>query len=266
MCPLSPNYQEQIEKRKIGGKNARIKQNKAKILPKISYKCICEKCGKEYQIILTESQFKKKKHFFCSRSCANSKKHTEEQKIKISQQLKKYYKTHTKKQINKTYTNCLACGKQIKINKSGYCVKCRYLHLSTETKQKLSLAGRKSIEHQKETRRSKNEIDFYNLCKEKFINVLHNEPLFNGWDADIILPDLKIAILWNGKWHYEKITLKHSVKQIQNRDKIKIKEIQNCNYIPYIIKDLGKVNHKKVQFEFEKFLKYLDKNRLQINK
>ena len=63
LCPLSPNYQEQIEKRKIGGRNARIKQNKAKILPKISYKCICEKCGKEYQIILTESQFKKKKHF-----------------------------------------------------------------------------------------------------------------------------------------------------------------------------------------------------------
>ena len=32
--------------------------------------------------------------------------------------------------------------------------------------------------------------------------------IFNGWDADIILTDLKIAILWNGKWHYEKLTKK----------------------------------------------------------
>lgn len=38
--------------------------------------------------------------------------------------------------------------------------------------------------------------------------------MFNGWDADIIIEDLKIAILWNGKWHYEKITEKHSVSQV----------------------------------------------------
>ena len=82
--------------------------------------------------------------------------------------------------------------------------------------------GRKSAEIQKETRRSKNEIYFFELCKTHFNNVLHNERIFNGWDADVIIEDFKIAILWNGPWHYRKIKSNHSVKQVQNRDKIKI--------------------------------------------
>lgn len=135
-----------------------------------------------------------------------------------------------------------------------------------ETRQKLSQGGRNSIKKQGNSRRSKNEIEFFNLCKERFNNVIHNEPIFNGWDADIILLDLKIAILWNGKWHYEKIKSNHSVKQIQNRDMIKIKEIESCNYMPYIIKDLGKANHKKVEIEFKKFIEYIEKNYLQNNK
>lgn len=84
-----------------------------------------------------------------------------------------------------------------------------------------------------------------------------NEQKFNGWDADVIIEDLKIAVLWNGKWHYEKITQKHSVKQVQNRDNIKIKEIIKCGYIPYIIKDMGKYKKSFVEEEFEKFLNYL---------
>ena len=84
--------------------------------------------------------------------------------------------------------------------------------------------------------------------------------MFNGWDADIILPDLKIAVLWNGKWHYEKITKKHSVKQVQNRDKIKIQEIIQTGYKPYIIKDMGKYKVNFVKDEFEKFQKYIQSN------
>ena len=38
--------------------------------------------------------------------------------------------------------------------------------------------------------------------------------MFNGWDADIILPDYKIAILYNGKWHYEEISKQVSLIQI----------------------------------------------------
>jgi len=241
------------------------------MLPRIIYNCICEKCGNEYQIILTESQFKKKKHFFCSKSCANSRQMTEELKDKISKGVQKFlksneltFKSKIKQNFQKYY--CLDCGNEIKKTKTGYCKKCRYKHISFEARQKLSQGGKNSVKNQKILKRSKNEIEFFELCKKKFKNVINNEPMFNGWDADIILLDLKIAVLWNGKWHYEKIKSNHSVEQIQNRDKIKIKEIKSCNFIPYVIKDLGKENHKKVKMEFEKFIKYVEKTCLQTNK
>ena len=47
---------------------------------------------------------------------------------------------------------------------------------------------------------------FCKLCEQEFKDVLHNEPIFNNWDADIILKEYKIAVLWNGIWHYKKIT------------------------------------------------------------
>ena len=113
--------------------------------------------------------------------------------------------------------------------------------------------GKKSAAIQSQNRRSKNEIHFAELCKDSFVNVLTNEPMFNGWDADIILPDYKIAIMWNGAWHYKKITKKHSVEQVQNRDKIKLREIEQVGYIPYIIKDLGIENREFVIEQFNKF-------------
>ena len=83
--------------------------------------------------------------------------------------------------------------------------------------------------------------------------------MFNGWDADIILLEEKIAILWNGKWHYEKITKKHSVEQVQIRDRIKIDEILKSGFKPYIINDMGKYNKEFVNSEFEKLKNSLNK-------
>lgn len=108
--------------------------------------------------------------------------------------------------------------------------------------------------------RSKNEVYFFELCKNEFDNVLNNEKIFDGWDADVILTDYKIAILWNGKWHYEKITKEHSLLQVQNRDKIKLKKIKENGYKPYIIKDMGKYNKDFVEEKFYIFLKWFQKN------
>jgi hypothetical protein len=121
-------------------------------------------------------------------------------------------------------------------------------------KKLLSVSGLKSVTSQSCIRRSKNEILFYELCKNYFNSVESNKPIFNGWDADIIIHDCNTAILWNGKWHYEKITNNHSVKQVQIRDQIKIKEIENFGYIPYVIKDMGKFNAEFVNEEFRKFI------------
>jgi len=108
-------------------------------------------------------------------------------------------------------------------------------------------------------KRSKNEILFSELCINYFWknDILCNESIFNWWDADIIIISIKHAVLWNGIWHYKKIKKEHSLEQVQNRDNIKIKEIVNSWYIPYIIKDMWKYNKKFVNEEFNNFIKYI---------
>lgn len=118
----------------------------------------------------------------------------------------------------------------------------------------LRRAGMKSAHIQSNKKRSRNEILFAEMCLHKFKNIKTNQPMFNGWDADIILEDHKIAILWNGAWHYKKITKKHSLKQVQNRDSLKIKEIINMGYTPYTIKDMGKFNEDFVKNQFDIFI------------
>lgn len=81
-----------------------------------------------------------------------------------------------------------------------------------------------------------------------------NEPLFEGWDADIIIPSLKVAVLWNGPWHYKQISKKSSLAQIQTRDKLKLDAIVRCGYVPHVIKDMGKHNKEFVLEQFEKFI------------
>ena len=93
--------------------------------------------------------------------------------------------------------------------------------------------------------------------------------MFNGWDADVIIPELKIAVLWNGKWHYEEIMKGTSLSQIQNRDKIKIKEIKRANFHPYVIKDMGRYNADFVKAQFDMFVDNIQKrkiNLLSVNK
>ena len=101
---------------------------------------------------------------------------------------------------------------------------------------------------------------FASLCENHFENVLTNEPMFNGWDADVILIDQKIAVLWNGKWHYEEIMEGTSLKQIQNRDKIKMKEIKKTGYRVHVVKDMGKHDSQFVESAFESFLEMVNRH------
>lgn len=152
--------------------------------------------------------------------------------------------------MSKEYT-CEVCGKSfISLDKKKTCShECAMILRNIGARK----GGLKSAEVQSNERRSKNEKLFAELCKNDFSNILTNEPIFNGWDADVILMNEKIAVLWNGKWHYEEIKKKGSLKQIQNRDKIKISEIIKAGYKPYVIKDMGKYNPAFVKEEYKKF-------------
>jgi endogenous inhibitor of DNA gyrase (YacG/DUF329 family) len=76
---------------------------------------VCPKCGKEFVVVGTQSEFDKGKlRRFCSRSCANSRTHNEKTKAKTSEAISRYYKTHKYPtgfyvQV-KTY-HCKQCGK-----------------------------------------------------------------------------------------------------------------------------------------------------------
>lgn len=268
LCELNPKREEMLNALRKGGSITFTKLNKERTLERKDYICTCLKCQKEYTITCTENDYNKGNYKkYCSRSCANSRIITEDHKNKIKLKiLERQDYTVNNYTVNKSEPTrifkkdrtCKNCGNNISYkSKSNYCKNCFYKFktISDETREKLRLAGLKSCQVQSETRRSKNEIAFCKLCEKQFKTVKHNEPIFNGWDADIIIEDLKVAILWNGKWHYEKIKENHSVEQVQNRDNIKIEEIKKCGYIPYIIKDLGKYNLEKVNSEFKLFLK-----------
>ena len=137
-----------------------------------------------------------------------------------------------------------------------YCDSCRNIFRQNLGKKigKLSAA--------KQVRRSKNEIYFAELCQQNYKSVTTNEQFFESkygkWDADVILHEYKIAVLWNGVWHYKQVRQNHSLKQVQSRDKIKIDVIKDNGYIPYIIKDDGKYNKKFVEKQFEEFIKFFE--------
>ena len=94
MCKLNPNYKlnrikveskESNEKRK----NTRIKNDPYHCERK-EFELKCEKCGKPYTLILTQCQYDKGKYRKnCSRSCANGRPHTEDEKRHISEGVKK---------------------------------------------------------------------------------------------------------------------------------------------------------------------------------
>ena len=151
---------------------------------------------------------------------------------------------------------CKACGCPV-CKKATYCKSCspRFRPISEETRRKLSEAGRKGAASLKSARRSNNERYFAELIHQKYNDSIENVAMFDGWDADVIIPSLKIAILWNGKWHYENIM--GDLKQIQNRDKIKYGKIVAFGYMPYIITDLGKFSKVKCEIEFKRFEEFL---------
>lgn len=103
-CNKNPKYQEFIDKRN------KTKHEKLEVL--VTKICYCEKCQNEFTLDITETKFKKKKHFFCSRACSNSRTRSEETKKLISLGNSKPAKI----------SKCKACGNDISSRKK-YCNK-----------------------------------------------------------------------------------------------------------------------------------------------
>jgi hypothetical protein len=164
---------------------------------------------------------------FCSYNCANSHEIAIETKLKISKTLlnrPKLPKVPKKLPVS----TCSICDTVFYGTRSTCSDAC--LHLA------LVNAGKKAASVRK--LRSKDEITLFELCASYFQIVTHNEPIFNGWDADILIYDTKTAISWNGAWHYREMNFgTHSLKQVQNRDRIKHLEIESLGWTHLVFED-----------------------------
>lgn len=201
----------------------------------------CGKCGEEYKQNL--DNFKRGHyHPFCGRDNTDKRPQGWIDKKKIY--------------IDKI---CVQCNKIFQVDKGRdkqfLCsVDCRKLFEKEKAKNgHFKQIGRMGgiVSAKIQDRRSKNEIYFSELCEHEFEEVLANEGLFEGWDADIIIRSLKIAVMWNGQWHYLKVRSNHNVDAVHKRDEEKIKAIKRCGYIPYIIVDMGKYDKVFVERQFE---------------
>jgi hypothetical protein len=79
------------------------------------------------------------------------------------------------------------------------------------------------------------------LLEEKYPNfeiIPNDKELLDGYEVDISIPELKLAIEWNGIVHFKPIYGKQKLQKIQSRDaeKLKIANDKNINLI--VIPDL----------------------------
>lgn len=236
----------------------KLSQKNRKRLEQVVVERTCVKCGEIFTVIRTINKngtqnIHKYESKCCSHGCANSilvlTKEQNKSKGRSGPKNNRWVEPENRLRNRKDY-RCRICGNPIRKKKHGLCVVC--YKTSPEMKSIRSIAGLNSAASRKN--RSKNEQLFCEMCESHFSIVKHNEPMFNGWDADVIVEDVKTAVLWNGRWHYLQITKCQHLNQIQNRDKIKIGEIEKAGYRPYVIKDLGRFNPKFVKEEFDKFI------------
>lgn len=156
-------------------------------------------------------------------------------------------------------SNCITCSKELlSLNgKKKYCEPCRHIFFQNLGKRIGKMSATKQV------RRSKNEIYFADLCLKEFKLVSTNDPIFiskyGNWDADVIIHDYKIAISWNGVWHYKSVRAGHSLAQVQARDKIKNDVIIENGYAHYVIKDDGAFNKEFVEEQFNILKAFLKK-------
>jgi hypothetical protein len=183
--------------------------------------------------------YEKKHNICCSKSHSatfrNKNRHpTKAAKKKTSDTLKARAKELYSPYTKIYFTICEICNKSFIWNSidggsKRFCsTECSSLHRSNLARINPGLG----------TKRSVDEIALFELCFNYFEKVTSNERLFNGWDADILIYDTKTAILWNGPWHYKEMHIgNHSLKQVQNRDRIKKEEIKNAGWNFVVFED-----------------------------
>lgn len=168
----------------------------------------CEYCNKTYQ--KETYDLKRTKRNFCSKKCRGL---ADRNKIKVE---------------------CANCGKTVerveshlKKTKHSFCNKSCAATFNNKLKRK--------------SRRSKIETKFYNLLVEEFpaLDILSNDKtMLDGYEVDIAIPELQLAIEWNGIVHFKPIYGQTKLDKVQTRDAEKLKIASNKDINLIVITDL----------------------------
>lgn len=169
--------------------------------------------------------------------------------------------------LKETKRQCIECKNDFTPSRTAQILcdqQCALKYSKSNTfRERSKINGSKGglISAERQQRRSKNEICFADLCIQHFgeNNVLCNERYFKDrhskyWDTDVIIPHLKIAVAWNGLWHYKQLTKKHNLRQVQARDTIKADVINQNGFKLFVIKDTGGYNEAFVKEQFDLFI------------
>jgi len=90
-------------------------------------------------------------------------------------------------------------------------------------------------------RYSKIEAKFYDLIVKEFpqLDILSNDKtMLDGYEVDIAIPELQLAIEWNGIVHFKPIYGQTKLDNIQTRDTEKLKIASNKDINLIVIPDL----------------------------
>lgn len=129
-----------------------------------------------------------------------------------------------------------------------YCCLCNKGITTTASQLKKSKSGRSFCSRscsakynnsvRQKTRRSKIEIEFANQLSKLFpeLEFVFNSKL-DGYELDVYIPELKLAIEWNGVVHFQPIYGTEKLKIIQSRDYQKLLVCRSYNIDLVIIKD-----------------------------
>lgn len=223
-------------------------------------KCVCKNDLKFFS-------FKEGYRKYCSRHCkAVSLKHTPEQISKMKKSLKKTMtkkygvenpfqldsvKEKIKNSRDKTwYQN--RKEKIIKTNNEKYGTDwamqdetVKKKSYNSQLKRYGAIFGGKQAEN-----RSKNEIKIFEFIKSLGLNPIHNtRSIIKPYELDIYIPDLKIAIEYNGDYWHSVRRVRHKIKLDACKEKgIKLIQIWESDFLKYeedILKNIEKVIFNK---------------------
>lgn len=93
----------------------------------------------------------------------------------------------------------------------------------------------------KHSRKSKSEIKLFSALKKKFpdLEMLPNDKkICQGFELDIAIPELKLAIEWNGIFHREPIYGFAKLASIQKNDSLKRKILKELKWTIITIEDI----------------------------